>query len=115
MLRVRDIMTKDVRVVSPQTTLREAMELFAREHVSGAPVVSGSSVVGVVTTADLLAFAATLQGAPVRRDDEAGTDAWSEITAEEQSVLLEAAPSGAFFSDTWEDSGTDFTERLYAV
>lgn len=115
MLRVRDIMTRDVRVVSPQTTVREAMELFAREHVSGAPVVSGSTVVGVVTTADLLSFAATLRGVPARRDDTAVAEDWNELSADEQDILDEAAPSGAFYSDLWDDAGTDVSERMRSV
>lgn len=115
MLRVRDIMTRDVRVVSPQTTVREAMELFAREHVSGAPVVSGPTVVGVVTTADLLAFASTLRGVPARHDEEPGTDGWSELSEEERELLEEASPSGAYFSDLWDDAGTDVAERINAV
>ena len=40
-LRLRDIMTTDALTVTPETTVREAMELLARHHVSGAPVVSG--------------------------------------------------------------------------
>ena len=49
MLALRDIMTADVVTVSPQTTLREAMELLAQRHLSGAPVVSGGELVGVVS------------------------------------------------------------------
>jgi len=43
MLRLRDIMTTDALTVSPETTVREAMELLARHHVSDAPVVSGGT------------------------------------------------------------------------
>ena len=42
MLRLRDIMTTDVVTVSPESTIREAMELFASRHISGAPVVAGN-------------------------------------------------------------------------
>jgi len=55
MLKVRDIMTRNVLTLSPAATLREAMALLASHHVSGAPVVSGGKLVGVVTTTDLLA------------------------------------------------------------
>ena len=56
MLRVSDIMTRDVLVATPDMTLREAAELFAAHHISGAPVVSGTHVVGVVSAADILDF-----------------------------------------------------------
>jgi len=42
MLRLRDIMTTDALTVTPETTVREAMELLARHHVSDAPVVGGT-------------------------------------------------------------------------
>src|SRR5215510_13878698 len=54
MLRLRDIMTTDVLPVSPETSVRDAMELLARHHVSGAPVIANHQLVGVVTTTDLL-------------------------------------------------------------
>jgi CBS domain-containing protein len=58
MLRLRDIMTRDVLTVSPTTTLREAAELFATRHIGGAPVVEGPALLGVVSACDILAFAA---------------------------------------------------------
>jgi len=39
MLRLQDIMTRDVVTVSPELTLRDAMELLTSLHISGAPVV----------------------------------------------------------------------------
>jgi CBS domain-containing protein len=56
MLRLKDIMTRDVVTLSPTMTLREAMELFVKRHVSGAPVVSRGRVVGVLSTTDILEF-----------------------------------------------------------
>ena len=58
MLRLRDIMTRDVLTVGPTTTLREAAELLATRHIGGVPVVEGSRLVGVVSANDILAFAA---------------------------------------------------------
>jgi len=34
MLRLRDIMTTNVVTVSPEMSIREAMELFGKQHVS---------------------------------------------------------------------------------
>ena len=74
MLRLRDIMTRDVVVVFSDAPLRSALELFAKHHITGAPVVDGDAVVGVVSAADLLTFAATL------------TTAEPEPTAEAQAA-----------------------------
>lgn len=57
MLPLRDIMTMEIVTVSPETSIREAMELLVRRHVSGAPVVSGEQIVGIVSTTDLMTFA----------------------------------------------------------
>lgn len=58
MLRLRDIMTTELVTVSPELSLRDAMELLVTSHVSGAPVVAQHRVVGVVSATDLLGFAA---------------------------------------------------------
>jgi CBS domain-containing protein len=60
MLRLRDIMTTEVVTVNPESPIREAMDLFADRHISGAPVMSAGELVGVVSATDLLAFAAAL-------------------------------------------------------
>lgn len=39
MLRLRDIMTKDVLTVTQDLAVRDAMALLASRHVSGAPVI----------------------------------------------------------------------------
>jgi CBS domain-containing protein len=56
MLCVRDIMTRNVVSLAPETTLREAMETLTTTHLSGAPVVKGGKVQGVVSITDLLGF-----------------------------------------------------------
>ncbi len=60
MLRLKDIMTRDVVSAAPDMTIRDAMELLSRRHVSGAPVVDGGKVVGVFSSTDLLAHLADL-------------------------------------------------------
>jgi CBS domain-containing membrane protein len=63
MLRLRDIMTRDVISATPDMTLRDAMELLSEGHVSGAPVVDGRKVVGIFSATDLLAFMADVNDA----------------------------------------------------
>ena len=69
MLQVRDVMTRQVVTLSPEHTLREAMALLARYRVSGAPVVAGAKLVGVVSATDLIEFASALP--PVSADERA--------------------------------------------
>jgi len=110
MLRLRDIMTADVVTVSPDHSIREAMELFTARHVSGAPVADGDAVVGVVSATDLLAFVASLPDVTV---GEAGDDAaWREgpPTAGWED---EAEPSARYFSVLWE--GVNLGEALAEV
>lgn len=60
MLKLRDIMTRDVVSAAPDMTIRDAMQLLSERHLSGAPVVDGGKVVGVFSTSDLLGYLADL-------------------------------------------------------
>ena len=113
MLRLRDIMTTDTLTVSPETTVREAMELLSRHHVSGAPVVSGRDLVGVVSGMDLMSFAAALSGVPTGGDNNQEWDELTRPTARDE-VDDESEMASAFFSDLWEDSVGDVTDRMAA-
>jgi CBS domain-containing protein len=54
-MRVRDIMTRKVIGLSPQATVAEALDMMAREKVSGLPVIDDAgSLVGIVSEADFL-------------------------------------------------------------
>lgn len=65
MLRLRDIMTRELFTAAPDMTLRDAMTLLSDQHVSGAPVVDGGKVVGVFSATDLLAYLADLSDSTV--------------------------------------------------
>ena len=60
MLKLKDIMTRDVVSTGPDMTIRDAMELLSERHISGAPVVDGGKVVGIFSSSDLLAMLADL-------------------------------------------------------
>ena len=50
-----DIMTRDVAVVRPESSLLEAVKLMASRQISGLPVVDQSGkVVGIITEGDLV-------------------------------------------------------------
>jgi CBS domain-containing protein len=59
-LKLKDMMTRDVLSVTPDTTLRDAMQLLSERHVGGAPVVDRGKVVGIFSSTDILAFLADL-------------------------------------------------------
>ncbi len=53
-LRVGDIMETDWPTLGPESTVEEAIKLFAEERVSGAPVVEDGRLVGIITEGDLI-------------------------------------------------------------
>jgi CBS domain-containing protein len=60
MLKLKDIMTREVVSAAPDMTIRDAMEVLSERHVSGAPVVDGGKVVGIFSSTDLLVLLADL-------------------------------------------------------
>jgi CBS domain-containing protein len=50
---VRDIMTKDVQTITPDTTLRDAAQMLKSRDIGSVPVVDGRKVVGVLTDRDI--------------------------------------------------------------
>jgi len=55
MLKVKDIMTKDVVTVTKETTVMELAGIFAKKHLSSLPVVDQDGVlIGIVTETDLV-------------------------------------------------------------
>lgn len=74
MLRLRDVMTRDVVVFSPETNLFDAIETLTRCHISGAPVLSGNNAVGVISGTDILEFVASSPEILADFGDHEGTD-----------------------------------------
>ena len=111
MLKVRDVMTKEVATVPADASLRTAMELLIVRHVSGAPVESGGNVVGVVSMTDLLGFAASQTETPAEASAEAEWREWDSSSLDE-----DAQPSGvssaAYFTELWADSEADVPARM---
>jgi CBS domain-containing protein len=109
MTTIEAIMTRDVTTLEPDMSLREAGERLASDGVSGAPVVSGTRLMGVVSITDLVDFQASNPGVPARRDDQ---QEWGEYeTTERWEEDLTDPPSG-YFVDLWSESGGDVRERF---
>lgn len=54
-MRALDVMTRKVVTVNPETSVREAAQIFADNHISGAPVVDDEGrLLGMITEGDLI-------------------------------------------------------------
>ena len=53
-LRVREIMQTDWPSLDPESTVEDAIRLFAEARISGAPVVSDGQLLGIITEGDLI-------------------------------------------------------------
>ncbi len=51
---VRDIMTRNVLVVSPRNTTRECMAVMSEKKIRHLPVMEGNTVIGMVSIRDLM-------------------------------------------------------------
>lgn len=100
MLCVRDIMTREVMSLTPDATIRDAMEALSTNHLSGAPVISGNKVVGVISMTDILGFIISSPEAGQATQSEPADEDWEDPESEiEDSEVRSAALS----EDTWEE------------
>lgn len=112
-LTVRDIMSTGVVVLDPEVTLRDAVELLAGRHISGAPVVSGGAILGVISANDILTFEADTPPVPTAQSEEAERDALELPEGpEEDEWAKELEAPGTYFNDMWSDAGADVAERF---
>jgi CBS domain-containing protein len=65
-VQLKDIMTRNVEVVQPETTLQEAAALMDRLNVGPLPVCTGDQVVGMITDRDI-----TVRATAVGQDPQA--------------------------------------------
>jgi anti-sigma regulatory factor (Ser/Thr protein kinase)/CBS domain-containing protein len=53
-LKINQVMTSDMQVIQPDTTMEVVSDLFREKRISGAPVVIDGSLVGVLSIEDLI-------------------------------------------------------------
>lgn len=53
-MKVKDIMTDDLAVISPDATVIEAAQLMQKHDVGAVPVCEGTNIVGLVTDRDIV-------------------------------------------------------------
>jgi CBS domain-containing protein len=108
MLTLGDIMTTDLVTVSPEMNLHELAEVFTARKISGAPVVAGVDLVGVISSSDLLDFESSNPGSPRHRAEQSE---WGELEDAREWEGDDAPPS-YYFTDFWPDAGADVLERI---
>src|SRR5262245_17924566 len=89
--KVRGVMTHDVRTVTPETPLSDAVRLMERHHIKRLPVIENDKMLGIITRANLLHAMASFvdEVGPVRAEDtairerllaELATQPWTPVT-----------------------------------
>ena len=56
MFTIEQVMTKNVTSISSKTTIKEAAEILAKREFHALPVVDNGTLIGIVTTTDLLKY-----------------------------------------------------------
>ncbi|SDX32451.1 CBS domain-containing protein [Flavobacterium degerlachei] len=56
MFTVRQVMAKEIVIISPSSTIREAAEILSKFEFHALPVCEGELLVGIVTTTDLIKY-----------------------------------------------------------
>lgn len=56
MFTVSQVMAKDITVISPETTIKEAAKILAKNEFHALPVCKNEVLVGIVTTTDLIRY-----------------------------------------------------------
>jgi CBS domain-containing protein len=53
-MKIKDVMNPNIVFCKPDNTIREAAKILKENNVSGAPVLEGEELVGIISEADLL-------------------------------------------------------------
>jgi len=89
-MKVKDVMTRDVKTADPETPLYEIADLFEEEHIKRVPIVSkGGDLVGIVSRANIIQAVASarpklevsLSDAAIRKNllEELKKQPWSHV------------------------------------
>ncbi len=110
MLRLSDIMSRDVVTFDQNLSMRDAMNSLASHHMSGAPVVSGNNVVGVISATDLLEFASSLPSLNEEREERD-----LESSGDDTAGFDDDGNFHSFFLDSSDEAGADSASRHFAT
>ena len=82
MMVLRDIMTRDVVYVTPDTPITDVVSILSSEFITGVPVLSSNRVVGVISASDIVEFAGRNE-----TELENGQESWDDIDDEMEREL----------------------------
>jgi CBS domain-containing protein len=109
MLALRDIMTREVVHVTPETPITEVVAILSTESITGVPVIAANRVVGVISASDIVEFAGNgdhqLEETTLPHDD-IDDEIEDELALEVSALDLEEAE----IADQFEDSSADDVE-----
>ena len=108
MLKIGDLMARDVLTVAPELSLRDLVGVLTQHRVTGAPVVTNDRVLGVVSGTDLIEFEGEHPGVPTDREGARPDADWGEPETWEEGE----APPSVYFSQIWEPQEVDTLERM---
>lgn len=106
MLTLREIMTPKVISLVPEMTLRDAIDVLATHHISGAPVVEGDRVIGVLSARDVVEFLASV--VPERPADDVDADAFNDSDTGNGAT----GEGATYFVDLWSETAAPLTSRF---
>ena len=52
--KVKDVMTKDIITISPDTSINDAANIMVKNNIKRLPVIKNGSLVGIITRGDLM-------------------------------------------------------------
>lgn len=92
MLRVAELMQRDVRTISEDAMVSEAIVMLADGHVTALPVLNGQhQLVGLVSTTDILAAEAESEGGTALNQVATHTRVGDIMTTTPKTIEPEAA------------------------
>jgi CBS domain-containing protein len=56
MLSIKQVMRTNLHTIEPETTIKDAAEIFSQAEFHALPVVQGKKLVGIVTTTDIIKY-----------------------------------------------------------
>ncbi len=56
MFRISQVMAKNISVISPETTIREAAKILSEKDFHALPICKGDALVGILTSTDLIKY-----------------------------------------------------------
>jgi CBS domain-containing protein len=107
---VADILSRDLVTLDPEMTLRDAIGVLDQQGIHGAPVIANGALLGVLTATDILSFAASAPTVP-----ELSTERAPEDEGDQAETWQNDQPLSDYFTDFWDNAGTDVAERIRAT